>query len=151
MKTIKVMVIIIILLLAAGCSLQNSPARKPRPQPQAKQDARQVHVDPGLAQKANETARTVEGVEDSTTVVINKEISTAIKVGGFERLRLKPIKEEVYKHLKEANKDYQVHVTSDKKLFTQLQQIEKQISDPRGEPLADIQQKVEKINNNMKG
>lgn len=147
----KAIAILLLLLLTAGCSLQNLPAQKPQPQQQSQQGLKQVQVDPGLAQKADQTAKTVEGVEDSVTVVVNKNISTAIKVSGFDRLRLKSIKEEVHKKLNEANKDYEVHVTSDKKLFMQLQQIEKQITGPRKQPLTDIQKKVEKINKAMKG
>lgn len=148
MKAVK-KIIIILLLLTAGCGMQNSPAQKP--QQQANQGQEQVRVDPGLAEKADQTAKTVEGVEDSVTVVVNKNISTAIKVSGFDRLRLKSIKEDVYKKLKQANEDYDVHVTSDKKLFMQLQQIDKQITGPGKQPLTDIQQKVDKINKAMKG
>ncbi|MFZ5631555.1 MAG: YhcN/YlaJ family sporulation lipoprotein [Bacillota bacterium] len=111
----------------------------------------QVQINPGLADKVKETAKTVKGVEDSTAVVINGEISAAVKVKGFNRLRLKSIREEVHQKITELYKDYEVHVTSDKKLFTLLQQIEKQIKDQKVKSAADIEQRVKKINKDMQG
>ncbi|OPX85898.1 YhcN/YlaJ family sporulation lipoprotein [Pelotomaculum sp. PtaB.Bin117] len=147
----KVIVLSLILLMTAGCGTLNSSLKKPQPEQQMSRDEKQIQVNPELAEKAKKTAGTVKGVKGCTAVVVNKDISTAIKVSGFDRLRLKPIKEEVHNKIKELNKDYNVHVTSDKKLFMQLQQIENQVNGPQEKPLTDIQKKVIKINKDIQG
>ncbi|OPX85478.1 MAG: Sporulation lipoprotein YhcN/YlaJ (Spore_YhcN_YlaJ) [Pelotomaculum sp. PtaB.Bin104] len=128
--------------------MQNS-LKKPQPDQMVNQDEKQIQINLELAENAKKTAEAVKGVKESTAVVINNDISTAIKVSGFDRLRLKPIKEEVHNNIKELNKDYNVHVTSDKKLYMQLKQIEKQSSELQGESLTDILKKFNQINKNM--
>jgi len=149
MKFIVKVIILSLLMLTVGCSMQDSPLRKPQSEQQVSQGEKQIQNNPELAEKAKGIARMVKGVKDSTAVVIDKEISISIKVNGFNRLRIKPIKEEVHNKIKEFNKDYNVYVTSDKKLFKQLQQIENQINSPQEKSLIDIQKKVKKINKDM--
>jgi len=123
--------------------------KKPQPDQRISQDESQIRINPDLAEKAKETARTVKGVQDSTAVVINKEISVAVKVGGFDRLRLKQVKSEVHEKIKAFNKDFNIYVTSDKKLFNQLQQVENQLKGAQEQSLLDIQKKVKVINKQM--
>ena len=137
------------LILSAGCAAQDSPSRKP--QPEAAQGMTEVRISPELAEKVKETAKTVKGVEDSTAVAINDEISVGIKVKGFNRFRLKPIGEEANQKIKELNKGYKIRVTSDKKLFAQLQQIERQIKDQKAQSQAELQKRLKKINKDMQG
>ncbi|OPX91290.1 MAG: Stage V sporulation protein AD [Pelotomaculum sp. PtaB.Bin013] len=92
-----------------------------------------------------------DSYEKAERKMLEEACETAIKVSGFDRLRLKPIKEEVHNKIKESNRDYNVHVTSDKKLFMQLQQIENQVNGPQEKPLTDIQKKVMKINKDIQG
>ncbi|MFA4884623.1 MAG: YhcN/YlaJ family sporulation lipoprotein [Desulfotomaculaceae bacterium] len=148
---LKVIVFSLILSVTAGCSMRNPSFKKRHPEQQINQDEKQIQINPELAERAKKTAETVKGVKESTAVVINNEISIAIKVSGFDRLRLKLIKVEVHDKIKEFNKDYNVYVTSDKKLFKQLQQIETQIRGEQDKPLIDIQKKVNKINEDMHG
>lgn len=148
---LKVIVFSLILSVTVGCSTQNPSIKKPQPEQQLVQDEKQIQINTELAEKAKKTAETVKGVKESTAVVINNEISIAIKVSGLDRLRLKLIKVEVHDKIKEFNKDYNVYVTSDKKLFKQLQQIENQIRGEQDKPLIDIQKKVNKINKDMHG
>lgn len=131
--------------------MMNSSLKKPQPEQQINQDEKHIQVNPELAEKAKKTAETVKGVKGSTAVAVDKDISVAVKVSGFDRLRLKTIKEEVHNKTKELNKDYNVHVTSDKKLFMQLQQIENQVNGPQEKSLTDIQKKLNKINKDIQG
>lgn len=149
MRAFLTAAVLSLLLLSAGCAAQDSPSRQP--QPEAAQGTTEVRISPELAEKARETAKTVKGVEDSTAVAINHEISVGIKVKGFDRFRLKPIREEVHQKIKELNKDYTIQVTSDKKLFAQLQQIERQIKDQKAQSPAELQKRLKKINKDMQG
>lgn len=148
MKKIVIVVILALSVVAAGCAMK-APAKNQ--QQQESQGEKQISVDPGLAEKVKQAAKTVNGVEDSTAVVINNEISAAVKVSGFNRLRLKSIRQEVHKKIKETGSDYKVNVTTDKKLFAGLQQIEKQISTGQVQLMTGIQKKVDKINKDMRG
>ncbi len=148
---LKIIAFNLILSMMAGCSTQNPSFKRPQPELQLIQDEKQIQISTDLAEKVKKTAETVKGVKESTAVVINDEISIAIKVSGFDRLRLKPIKVEVHDKILEFNKDYNVYVTSDKKLFKQLQQLENQIRGEQDKPLIDIQKKVNKINKDING
>jgi len=148
MKKIVIVVILALSVVAAGCAMK-APAKNQ--QQQESPGEKQISVDPVLSEKVKQAAKTVNGVEDSTAVVINNEISAAVKVSGFDRLRLKSIRQEVHKKIKETGSDYKVNVTTDKKLFAGLQQIEKQISAGQAQSMTAIQKKVDKINKDMRG
>lgn len=141
-------VILLLSLIFAGCSM-NSPDRKPGPQ--ADRIQAQAKIDPELSEKVKETAKTVKGVKDSTAVVIGKSISLAVKVTGFDRLRLRSIKQDVYRKVKELAKEYSVNITADKKIFSQIWQIEKKIREQKVQSPESIKQQMEKINKSMHG
>lgn len=148
MKTLIKVLVLTILIVTAGCGMQDS-LKKPLPDQKISQEEKQIQINQDLAEKAKDTARMVKGVQDSTAVVINKEISVAVKVGGFDRLRLKQVKNEVHEKIKAFNKDHNIHVTSDKKLFNQLQQVENQLKGAQEQSLLEIQKKVIVINKAM--
>lgn len=139
--------IIVLILLTVGCQMQ--PQKKT--QSEGKQTQKLVEINPELAEKSKQAAMSVKGVEEATAVVIDKNISTAIKVSGFKRLKLQSIKEEVHKKISSMNEEYGVYVTADKKLFAQLQQIEKQINEQKVKSGSELKEKVDKINKDMKG
>lgn len=144
MKLILKVVILSVFILTTGCGI---PAKKLQSAQSVNQNEQQIQIiEPELSEKVKEVANTVKGVEESTAFVINKNISVAVKVSGFDRLRVKPIKNQVQKKVEEMNKNYKVHVTSDKKLYKQLQQIERGW---QGGWLPDIQEKMNKINKDM--
>ena len=137
------------LLIFAMAACQAQPEKKPQEQPKSE---KQVRVDLDLAEQAKKVALSVPGVEDATSVVLEQTISTGIKVSGFDRLRLKSIKEEVHQKTKELAQDYEVDVTSDKKLFKGIQDIEKDLVQ-KGQTTAPeaVYKKIEKIDEDMKG
>ncbi len=145
---IKILIFLSLLLVAGGCSAQ-SPAKKAQQQGGGPEKPVVVNIE--LAEKVKQAAKSVRGVEDSTAVVIDDEISTAVKVSGFNRLRLKRIKSEVHRKVKGLDGNYSVHVTSDKKLFSQLRETERQLKEQKIQSLSEIQKKVKKINKDMQG
>jgi len=57
-------------------------------------------------------------------VNIDKELSVAIKVENFNRFRLKSIEKSVKSDLEKTYPDHKVFVSSDKKMFWELEKIE---------------------------
>ncbi|MBC9784568.1 YhcN/YlaJ family sporulation lipoprotein [Heliobacterium chlorum] len=125
LKTVRIRsclsLFILVMAVTAGCVPQQQRLLTP---PSISNQKPMLY--PAVAAEVKEAVKTVDGVEDSTAVVIDKDISTALKVTGFDRLRLKTIRGSIEKKLKESYPGYEVHVTTDKKMFKQLQQIEKQ-------------------------
>ncbi|HBX22129.1 MAG TPA: sporulation protein [Desulfotomaculum sp.] len=144
---------VFLMLIMSGCTMQNSPAQKPQPQqPQTQQQQtlnQDVLENTALAAQVKERAKTVDAVEDSVVVVLDREISVAAKVTGFDRLRLKSIRQEVHQEITRLAPEYKVYVTTDKKLFAELQKLNTQIQ--QGEEPAKLKTKFEKINKNMRG
>jgi len=150
-------IILALLILNIGCSALTGPQKKPQTEKADNSPAAQVHVDPVTAEQVKQTAKKVKGVNEAAAVVINKEISVALKVSGFDRLRLKQIKKEVHDKIKAtAAKDSEIHVTTDKKLFSEIKKLEQQISTGASDKdfdkkVIDIKNKVGKINEEMQG
>lgn len=136
---------ILILLLLTGCA---GPAKRPQQKPLPEKD---IKVYPQTAEQVKALANGVDGVDESTAVVINNNISAAVKVSRFDRLRLKKIKQRVHSSIKKQFPEHEIRVTSDKKLFAQLQQIEAQINEGKIKSLSKLEQQVNKINKDMKG
>jgi len=142
-----------LLLFMAGCTMQNSPAQKPQTQKLETQQQQTLNEDvlknTELASRIKERAKTVDAVEDSVVVVLDREISVAAKVTGFDRLRLKSIRQEVYQEITKMAPEYKIYVTTDKKLFAELQKLNIQIQ--QGEDPAGLKTKFEKISKDMRG
>lgn len=75
-------------------------------------------------QLAKTNVQQVRGVDEAVVVQIDKDLSVAIKVTNFNRLRLKAIRKEVAQKLKETFADENIYVTSDKKLFKDLRELQ---------------------------
>lgn len=126
-KLVKAAVLSLLLCTVSGCAMPDSPQRKP--QPQQGQVKGQVQINPELTDQVKEEVRTARGVEESLALVMNDQIAVAVKVAGFDRLRLKSIKQELHGKVKSIAPEYDVHVTTDKKIFAELQELIGQIKD----------------------
>ncbi|WP_031513951.1 YhcN/YlaJ family sporulation lipoprotein [Desulfofalx alkaliphila] len=140
----KILILMLTFFLLAACSMQGSQ-KKPLP------EDLEVTFENEVSQGAMQLAMSVAGVKEATSVAINREVGTAVKVTGFDRWRLKSIREETYKKIKDAYPDYEVHVTSDKKLFWQLQQIRNEIDEGKVKSPVEVKDRFDKINENMGG
>ena len=78
--------------------------------------------------------------------MIDRDIAVAVKVERFDRMRLKTIRQDIHDRIKELDQAYNVHVTTDKKLFKQLQVMEQELNSPREEPqLQELQARFNKL------
>lgn len=151
-RTLVLFMIISIFLLAcaAGCNMQNPPAQKPQSQ-QSRGSQDQVQVDHVLAEAVKQEVETIDGVEESTAVVINRDISVAARVTGFDRLRLRSIRQEMASKAESIAPGYKVHVSTDKKVFAELQKVENQINQSRVKSMSGLKNRVKKLNQDMHG
>ena len=97
------------------------------------------------------SAKKVDGVDDAVAVVMDKEASVALKVTGFDRFRLKPIKKEVSRRLKGyVSKDFKLRVTTDKKIYKELNNL-KQEAVKKKKPSIELTKQFRKIQKDMRG
>lgn len=144
---IKLYILIVFLLLITGCGLTTMPKSQSIPKAKAP-----IEADLKLAEKIQAALQSNQAVDQSTAVVLNKDISVAIKVSGFNRLRLKQIRKEVHNKINQlTSKDYFIHITTDKRLFRDLQKIANQLQKANGTASCDIQDQVEVLNKDMTG
>jgi len=133
--------LLVALLLITGCS-------GPTARQQAGAGGANVRFDAPAAQKVVDVAKTVPGVKDAAAVVMDRDILAAVRVTGFHRLRLKPIKADVGNRVQARYPGFRVEVTADKKLFVQLQTLAGQVNTGAFAP-AQVEQGVKKIEKEM--
>ncbi|RXT07850.1 YhcN/YlaJ family sporulation lipoprotein [Ammoniphilus sp. CFH 90114] len=143
--------LLLVLWVLSGC--QAAEPNQPRVQSQ-ETDAvyQQIGYNPVLSNHtASMVKKRINGVDDAVSVVIGEDVSIALKVTGIDRFRLKGIKKEVASQLKKDLSDrYTIHVTTDKKLFQDLQTLKRKVNHGEGTPKAIIKT-YNKINKDMHG
>ncbi|GEB32372.1 MULTISPECIES: YhcN/YlaJ family sporulation lipoprotein [Brevibacillus] len=120
MRTI--LAILAIALVMTGCSGKNNA----QTQQQNKAEPLCTPVPVRHAEweeQAKAIAAKVDGIDEVVAVQIDNDLNLAIKVSNFNRFKLQSIEKEVAGKLKTAFPDSKVHVTSDKKLFMDLQSM----------------------------
>src|SRR5690606_13222541 len=103
--------------ILSGCNQQAQEPPKPAgPLPMAQHQA----TDLQRMDAAKKLARQDGRVEDATAVIIKHDLSVGLKVENFNRLFLRDIRRSVFHRLRQTYPQYQVHVTTDQKLFDSL-------------------------------
>ena len=91
----------------------------------------QVHTskpfDQSIANQAKEKMITKDEITDVMAVNTDKELLVAIKVENFNRFRLKTIEKTVKSDLEKIYPNHKVVVSSDKKMFWELEKIEQRL------------------------
>uniref|UniRef100_UPI003670F6E5 YhcN/YlaJ family sporulation lipoprotein n=1 Tax=Nocardia halotolerans TaxID=1755878 RepID=UPI003670F6E5 len=91
----------------------------------------QVHTskpfDQSIANQAKEKMITKDEITDVRAVNTGKELLVAIKVENFNRFRLKTIEKTVKSDLEKIYPNHKVVVSSDKKMFWELEKIEQRL------------------------
>ncbi len=145
LKYLAKSVAVFLILLSFGCQAVQKPVHQPENISSSK-----IQTDADLAAKAEKIAQSVSGVDDSVAVVVNKDVSVGLKVSGFNRLRLKTIRSEVHQAVRSTVGDvYKIHVTTDKKIYTQLADIKQEIK--RNKLNDNLLKVFNKANEDMKG
>ncbi|MCM3603179.1 YhcN/YlaJ family sporulation lipoprotein [Robertmurraya korlensis] len=91
----------------------------------------QVHtskpIDQSVANQAKEKMITKDEITDVRAVNTDKELLVAIKVENFNRFRLKSIEKTVKSDLEKMYPNHKVVVSTDKKMFWELEKIEQRL------------------------
>jgi len=145
-KIVRLVTILTLCLIVTGCGSAHPPV-KPKPE-HWPQSGQQIKLDLQRAQEVKAAVMEVKGVEDTTATVIDQDIAAAIKVSGFNRLRIKSIRDQASRRIKIGNPGFKIHLTSDKKLFQQLRDLEREASSPNP-PLRSLKARNNKIMSDM--
>lgn len=138
-------------LFVTGCTQQANPQTK------AKTTAEDPMCKPtpvrhfDAEQKAKAITEQIAGVDQAVAVQIDDELDVAIKVTNFNRLRLEALRKEVAKKLKEEFPQAKIHVTSDKKLINELQELSDTPWSTKQEEACKQKKKIKQIEKRMKG
>ncbi|WP_099363718.1 YhcN/YlaJ family sporulation lipoprotein [Fredinandcohnia onubensis] len=91
----------------------------------------QIHTNKPIEQSVSNHAKekiiTKEEISDVKAVNTDKELLVAVKVENFNRFRLKNIEKSVKSDLEELYPEHKVFVSSDKKMFWELEKIEQRL------------------------
>ncbi|WP_167577691.1 YhcN/YlaJ family sporulation lipoprotein [Ammoniphilus sp. YIM 78166] len=135
----------------AGCQAGTAPDGA-RTQAESTRGAyQQIGYNSVLSTHVEAVSQQVNGVDEAVSVVMGKDVSVALRVSGIDRFRLKGIKKEVSTKLKRDLSDrYTIHVTTDKKLFRDLVNIQGKLNHGQGKP-KELMKTYKKINDDMHG
>lgn len=102
-------------------------------------------------QQATQLARQTKGVDDAVAVQIDDKLNVALKVSNFNRLRLKPIRKETFDRLEKALPEVELHVTTDSKLYKELEKMNRKAWTNDQKKACEEKKKLEQIEEMMKG
>jgi len=136
-------------ILVSACSPQ--PNQKPQGGSEDKkcQEVPVRHFD--QEQQAIQLARKTKGVDDAVAVQIDDQLNVALKVSNFNRLRLKSIRKETFERLEKQFPEAELHVTTDNKLYKELQEMNQKAWTNDKKKACEEKKKLKQIEEMMKG
>jgi len=137
-KTTKLKIIFFILMvigLGSGCNATQNQLDDDQNNLSISQVHTSKPIDQSVANRAKEKIISKGEISDVKAVNTDKELLVAIKVDNFDRFRLKKIEKTVKSDVEKMFPDHKVFVSTDKKMFWELEQLE---------------QRLQKDNTNMK-
>lgn len=151
----RIVSLCLIVLLLGGCGTASNEQQPNTQSPSVKQiKSTSTTVSPETARLARLTAEQDRRVDAATAVAIKDQLSVAVKVSNFNRLRLQDIRRTIHENLSEQFPSHTIHVTTDRKLFNDLQKLHREVrkSAPvKSSEANKFEKKLKTINENMKG
>ncbi|MEK4564795.1 hypothetical protein MKX54_09020 [Alkalihalobacillus sp. FSL R5-0424] len=100
--------------------------------------------------QAKELVLQMEEVTDVKGIQYEHLLFLDPKVKQLDRLKLKHIRQEAFKRVKDEFPESKVHVSTDRKIYMELEKLEQQLAD---EKIAadELKKKLEKLEEDMKG
>jgi hypothetical protein len=84
-------------------------------------------VDQSIANQVKEKVIKEVEISDVKAVNTDKELLLAVKINQFDRFRLKKIEKKVKEELEKTYPDYKILVSTDSKIYLELEQLEKKL------------------------
>ncbi|RKD26757.1 hypothetical protein BEP19_16285 [Ammoniphilus oxalaticus] len=101
--------------------------------------------------QAQKISRQIKGVDRAVAVVIDQDVSVALEVSGFDRLRLQTIRKETHQQLSRKMKGpYTFHITTDKKLYQSLKTLQSELINATKSG-TELENRFNKIKEDMHG
>lgn len=142
-----------LLLICTGCAQQQQTKSKP----QAQSTAQDPECNPTPIrffqgeQQAENLAEHINGIDQAVAVHIDNELNVALKVTHFDRLRLKSLRKQVQQKLKTYFTNDHIHVTTDTKLFDELEKLNKKAWSNENQKACKQMKKLKNIEKQMRG
>jgi len=144
-------VLLFVILTACQSSPQQSKQEPAHTSAKTLNTQQNTLYNPGLSKQAEQTAKKIKAIDDAIAVVLDKDISMAVKVTGFDRFKLRSIKKELHEEIKkQVDKQYTIHITTDKKIYKELSTLQSKLKAGSITP-EEQKKKFEKINKDMHG
>lgn len=143
MKSRSISIMVVVLLLLSGCG--GADQVKPLSFEEIEPVERQAEID-----RAKEIVLEMEEVIDVKGVQFTHLLFLAPEVKQFDRMKLKHIRQDAFKRVKDEFPKSKVHVSTDKKIYMELEKLEEQLYN--GDITAeDLKKKLMKLEEDMKG
>ncbi|MCY8234757.1 YhcN/YlaJ family sporulation lipoprotein [Priestia endophytica] len=127
-KKLKVCLFLIVLFVfGSGCTGNQEQSAKENQDTHIAKVHTNHPVDQSVANQAKGKTIKREEVTGVKAVNTDKELLVALKVEQFDRFRLKTIKKNVKSNLEKTYPDYKVFVSTDQKIFLELEQLEQKL------------------------
>ncbi|MDL4842178.1 hypothetical protein [Aquibacillus rhizosphaerae] len=148
-KTIVLSILLVIIVLS-GCNSEddNRIVRKDSDENITKIN-KQTHIEQAITNKAKEIIQSKSEVTGVRGVNTNKDLLLAIEVTQIEQFNEQNLEDEVAKSLEKNYPDLTIEVSSDKKIFIELNELELKIQEDKvnKKELEDQFNKIKKLMN----
>ncbi|MCT8138822.1 YhcN/YlaJ family sporulation lipoprotein [Anaerobacillus sp. CMMVII] len=134
----------IFLFLITGCNLVGQGDTSPR------YIGKNSVSDQTMADEAKQIVLSMEEVIAVTGATYKEDIYVAVRVKQFDRFFLDRIRKEAQNKIKKRFPDSKVHVSTDKKVYLELEKLEQQLLNNKVKK-ADIEKQWTRIEDFMKG
>ncbi|WP_145524329.1 hypothetical protein [Virgibacillus sp. SK37] len=135
-KIYKTIFIIITCFILFGCQ-NNSPVKNTNNHDQ-KVEVKNISSSQMIDQEPSNEAKEILKKHNEVTGIkaanTDKDLIIAVEIEHNKRFQLKKIKKELTKEVKKHFKDFHVELTVDKKIFLELDELEKKIESDKIEP-----------------
>ncbi|MFY4776947.1 YhcN/YlaJ family sporulation lipoprotein [Metabacillus sp. RGM 3146] len=132
------------IFLVSGCS-----GKEKESEPQYNLSNVHATSNPSIAEKAKKYAISTKEVTAARAVNTDKDLYIAVKIKQMNRFQVKPIKKKIKEKLKTLFPDMKVHVSADKKIFSELDELEKRLDNPKMDK-EKLQKELKRIKKDMK-
>lgn len=136
--------LMLLLVLTTACS-----SAAPRPEASGHCDPLPLHHPEG-EERAKRIAEQVAGIDEAVAVMLDQELDVGLKVTNFNRLRLKQLRKEVFRQLKQKFPEEKIHVSTDSKVYRELKDLHTSLHGQNIHPCAAKRQ-LKHIEESMKG